>query len=55
MAYRSIGELNTSQQQNFLDLTKVRARYTASEPDGDAHTRILIDSFLSSFRDLDLP
>ena len=55
MAYRSIGELNTSQQRNFLDLTKVRARYTAGQPDGDTHTRILIDSFLSSLRDLDLP
>ena len=55
MAYRSIGEFNISQKQNFMDLTKVRARYTASEPDGDARTRILIDSFLSSLRDLDLP
>ena len=55
MAYRSIGQLNTSQKQNFLDLTKVRARYAKGDTNGDVRTRILIDSFLSSFRDLDLP
>jgi Sensors of blue-light using FAD len=55
MAYRSIGELDTSQKQNFLDMTKVRARYAEGDSNGDARTRILIDSFLSSFRDLDLP
>lgn len=55
MAYRSIGELDTAQKQNFLELTKVRGGLAKTDANGNASTRILIDSFLSSFRDLDLP
>jgi hypothetical protein len=55
MAYASVSELGAAEKQNFLDLTRVRGRYAGSEANDDARTRILIDSFLSSFRDLDLP
>ncbi len=54
MAYKSIGELNASQKQNFVDLTKVRSHLLLDGTNGRAHTGILIDSFLSSFRDLGL-
>ena len=52
MAYKSIGELNASQKQNFVDLTKVRSHFAPDGTNGNANTGILIDSFLSSFRDL---
>jgi hypothetical protein len=55
MAYKGIAGIDTSRKQNFLDLTRVRSRYAAGEPNADISTRILLDSFLSSFRDLDLP
>lgn len=55
MGYKKVGDLNSSQKQDFLDLAGVRGRNAANVPNGDARTRILIDSFLSSFRDLDIP
>lgn len=54
MAYKSIGEFNASQKQNFIDLTRVRSHPVLDGTNGRAHTGILIDSFLSSFRDLGL-
>ena len=54
MAYKSIGELNASQKQNFVDLTNVRSHLVPDRTNGNANTGILIDSFLSSFRDLRL-
>lgn len=55
MAYKRSDELNADQKQNFLDLTKVRGHCAEIAAGGDADTLILIDSFLSSFRDLKLP
>jgi hypothetical protein len=54
MAYKSVSSLGAAEKQNFLDLTGVRGRYAASEAVDGARTRILMDSFLSSLRDVDL-
>jgi hypothetical protein len=54
MAYKSVSGLGAAEKRNFLDLTGVRGRYAASEAGDNAQTRILMDSFLSSLRDLDL-
>ena len=55
MGYRRAADLDASQKENFRDLTSIRGRYAGSEPNDHSRTRILIDSFLSSFRDLELP
>jgi hypothetical protein len=54
MTYRSDSDLSAKQKKSFLDLKAVRSGLAMATPDKDPQTRILIDSFLSSFRDLDL-
>lgn len=54
MAYKNVSELGATQKRNFLDLTGVRGQYASPGAKDDARTRVLIDSFVSSFRDLDL-
>ena len=55
MAYRRASKFSAAQKKNFLELTSVRSQLATRDPNKDARTPILIDSFLSSFRDLDLP
>ena len=55
MGYRSADDLSAGQKQSFLELASVRGQYAGRDAAGDARTRILMDSFLSSLRDLDLP
>jgi hypothetical protein len=52
MAYRSVNELGATERQNFLDLTRLGKRLSGGDQEDDPRTRILIGSFLASFRDL---
>lgn len=54
MGYKSGGDLNSSQKRSFLDLTKVRGNFAESAASDYSNTWVLLDSFLSSFRDLHL-
>lgn len=54
MGYKSGGDLNSSQKRSFLDLTKIRDNFAENAAIGGSETWVLLDSFLSSFRDLQL-
>jgi Sensors of blue-light using FAD len=54
MAYRTVNELGSAGKKNLLDLTRLGKRLSGSEQNDDPRTHILIGSFLSGFRDLDL-
>jgi hypothetical protein len=52
MAFRAAAELSDAQKQGFEELAGVHDHYAARNRDADNRTYILVDSFLSSFRDL---
>ena len=52
MGYKSAGDLDSAQKQSFLELTTIRGNFAESAAGDHSNTWILLDSFLSSFRDL---